>query len=168
MASELKNSAPKETHGIPTQIADKLKIGIAVAEWNDEITTYMKNAAEKTLMKFGVPESNIILKHVPGSFELPLAAKYLIDYSKVDGVVCLGCVIEGKTRHFDFVCHGVTQGIMDLNITTGVPVIFGILTTKNQQQAKERAGGRIGNKGEEAALAVLKMIGIKMDMINEN
>jgi 6,7-dimethyl-8-ribityllumazine synthase len=168
MATELRKSATQNEQGIPCQKDNRFRIGIVVSEWNDEITNYLRIGAEKTLEKYDFKKEDIIVKYVPGSFELPLGAKYLIDYADVDAVICLGCVIEGKTRHFEFVCQGVTQGIMDLNINSGVPVAFGVLTTKNQTQAKERAGGRLGNKGEEAAMAVLKMLGIKSCLMNEN
>ncbi len=168
MATELRKTSGKEEVNIPNQDEYKFKIGIAVSEWNDEITNYLKTGAIRTLKKYGFTDEHIIVKYVPGSFELPLGAKYLIEFANTDAVICLGCVIEGKTRHFDFVCQGVTQGIMDINLKTGKPVAFGVLTTKNQQQAKERAGGRLGNKGEEAAEAVLKMLGFKTDIINEN
>jgi 6,7-dimethyl-8-ribityllumazine synthase len=167
MATELRKTSNTEEVNIPEQSKHKFKIGIAVSEWNDEITSYLKSGAIKTLKKHGFTDDDIIVKYVPGSFELPLGAKYLIDYANVNAVVCLGCVIEGKTRHFEFVCQGVTQGVMDLNIKTGIPVAFGVLTTKNQQQAKERAGGRLGNKGDEAAEAALKMLGFKTNLIDE-
>jgi 6,7-dimethyl-8-ribityllumazine synthase len=145
-------------------IDNKMTIGIVVSEWNQEVTASLTQAAVETLKKYGFTDENIIIKSVPGSFELPQAAKFMIDYTYVDAVICLGCVIQGETRHFDFVCSGVTQGIMDINLKTGVPVSFGILTTQNLQQALDRAGGKHGNKGVEAAIAVLKMIQFKIDL----
>ena len=162
MASNLKNLSEYSEIGIEINTAEKKhKIGIAVSEWNQQITANLAEAAINTLKKYGYNKKNIILKSVPGSFELPLAAKYMIDYLKVDAVICLGCVIQGETRHFDFVCSGVTQGIMDLTLLTGVPISFGLLTTNNLQQAIDRSGGKLGNKGDEAAIAVLKMLNLK-------
>ncbi|MDL2262358.1 6,7-dimethyl-8-ribityllumazine synthase [Bacteroidales bacterium OttesenSCG-928-I21] len=165
MASELKNLSNYEDCGILHNSPEKkYKIGIAISEWNKEITESMADAAIETLKKYSFTTNDILVRHVPGSFELPLAAKYFIDYAKVDAVICLGCVIQGDTRHFDFVCSGVTQGIMELNISTGIPVAFGLLTTNNQQQALDRSGGRLGNKGNEAAIAVLKMLYLKHNL----
>jgi 6,7-dimethyl-8-ribityllumazine synthase len=165
MASELKNLSNYSETGIMRQSIDnKMTIGIVVSEWNQEVTASLTQAAVETLKKYGFTDENIIIKSVPGSFELPQAAKFMIDYTYVDAVICLGCVIQGETRHFDFVCSGVTQGIMDINLKTGVPVSFGILTTQNLQQALDRAGGKHGNKGVEAAIAVLKMIQFKIDL----
>ena len=115
-------------------------------------------------MHHGVEKSNILLKYVPGSFELPLSAKYLIKYSKVDAVICIGCVIQGETRHFDFICDAVSNGIINLALETDIPVIFGVLTTNNIDQAKERAGGKHGNKGLEAAITAIKMIALKNEL----
>lgn len=144
-----------------TEVGKDVTIAILVSEWNNKITDSLKDAALKTLNDNGIDSNNIIVKYVPGSFELPSAAKFFIDYKNVDAVICLGCVIEGETRHFDYVCQGVTQGVMDLNINTNTPVIFGVLTTKDLAQAQDRAGGKHGNKGEDAAVAALKMINLK-------
>lgn len=165
MASELKNLSNYSETGIIRQSTEnEMTIGIVVSEWNQEVTASLTQAAIETLKKYGFTDDNIILKSVPGSFELPQAAKFLIDYSDVNAVICLGCVIQGETRHFDFVCSGVTQGIMNINLQTGVPVSFGILTTQNLQQALDRSGGKHGNKGVEAAIAALKMIQFKTDL----
>ncbi len=165
MASELKNLSIYSETGIAKQTANtNFKIGIAVSEWNQEITANLAEAAIDTLNKYGFTDQNILLKSVPGSFELAQAAQYMIQIAKVDAVICLGCVIQGETRHFDYVCSGITQGIMNVNLETGVPVAFGILTTDNQQQALDRAGGKHGNKGIEATVAALKMLQIKKDL----
>jgi 6,7-dimethyl-8-ribityllumazine synthase len=146
MASELKNLSNYSETGIIRQSTDnEMTIGIVVSEWNQEVTASLTQAAIETLKKYGFTDNNIIIKSVPGSFELPQAAKFLIDYSYVNAVICLGCVIQGETRHFDFVC-------------------FGILTTQNLQQALDRSGGKHGNKGVEAAIAALKMIQFKTDL----
>ena len=118
----------------------------------------MLEGATSTLLEHGVKKQNIIIEWVPGSFELPLAAQLLVDRTDVDAVICLGCVIQGETRHFDFICSAVSEGIMDVNLTYTLPVIFGVLTTNTQEQALERAGGKHGNKGVESAVAALKMM----------
>ncbi|MDD2387136.1 MAG: 6,7-dimethyl-8-ribityllumazine synthase [Bacteroidales bacterium] len=165
MASELKNLSIYSETGIAKQTANtNFKIGIAVSEWNQGITANLAEAAIDTLKKYGFTDQNILLKSVPGSFELAQAAQYMIKIAKVDAVICLGCVIQGETRHFDYVCSGITQGIMNVNLETGVPVAFGILTTDNRQQALDRAGGKHGNKGIEATVAALKMLQIKNDL----
>ena len=135
-----------------------MKIGIAVAQWNKEITSALFNGAKQTLLKHEVKEDNIISVSVPGTFELTLAAQNLLEYTDVDAVIVLGCVIQGETRHFDFICQSVTQGVTELNIKYNQPVIFGELTTNDLHQAQERAGGTLGNKGDEAAVTALQMV----------
>ena len=138
-----------------------LKIGIVVSSWNDKITNALYEGAEGTLTRHGVLPEDIITHFVPGSFELPQAAAILIDSKDLDAVICLGCVIQGETRHFEFICQAVAKGCMDLGIESLVPVIFGVLTTDTYEQAAERAGGKHGNKGEEAAAAALRMAGLR-------
>jgi 6,7-dimethyl-8-ribityllumazine synthase len=168
MASSKKNlSNYSESNIVTRKEYDYLRIGIAVSEWNQDVTSALLQGAVDTLQKYGFAESDYIIKWVPGSFELPLAAQYLINYAEVDAVICLGCVIQGETKHFDFVCLGVTEGIMRLNLDTEAPVSFGLLTTENQQQALDRSGGKHGNKGVEAAVAVLKMLKLKFGLIDE-
>jgi len=111
--------------------------------------------------RHGAIDENILVRYVPGSFELPLGAQYFAELENVDAVILLGCVIQGETRHFDYICDGVTQGIMDLNLKYNKPFIFGVLTTENEQQALDRAGGKHGNKGDEAAVTAIKMIQLK-------
>ncbi len=137
---------------------DRKKIGLVISSWNTEITGALREAAVSTLLKSGIEEGNIMEIEVPGSFELPLGARYLLENHKVDGVVCLGCIIQGETRHFEFIAQAVAKGIMDVNLNYGKPVGFGVLTTDNYEQAKERAGGKHGNKGIEAAISTLIMI----------
>ena len=143
--------------------AKDFKFGVVVAEWNYEITASLMRGAVETLKKHGAEEKNIIVKHVPGSFELTLGGKFFAEYTDVDAIILLGCVIQGETRHFDFICQSVTKGATDLNLKYGIPVIFGVLTTENQQQAIERSGGRLGNKGHEAAITAIKMIALQRD-----
>ncbi|MCE3259415.1 MAG: 6,7-dimethyl-8-ribityllumazine synthase [Bacteroidetes bacterium] len=138
--------------------ASGYKFGIVWAEWNDEITRAMKDGAFKTLVAHGVKEDDIIVKAVPGSFELTLGAHWMLQSTEVDAVICIGCVIQGETRHFDFICNAVAHGITELNIEHSTPVIFGVLTPENQQQAIDRAGGKHGNKGDEAAITAIKMV----------
>ncbi len=137
----------------------KKKIGIVVAEWNADITEAMYEGAREALLASGLKKKNIHRSTVPGSFELPLAAKWMAEKKGIDGVICIGCVIQGDTPHFDYICQAVAQGIMQVSLTFGKPVAFGVLTTLNKKQALERAGGKLGNKGEEAALTIVKMLG---------
>ncbi|MGQ1889706.1 6,7-dimethyl-8-ribityllumazine synthase [Thermophagus sp. OGC60D27] len=155
MATNLKNLSDYDPHHVPS--AEKMKFGIVVSEWNWEITEALLNGAYNTLLKNGAKEENIMVAKVPGSFELPFGAFRFIQ-KNVDAVICLGCVIRGDTPHFDYVCQGVTQGITHLNVKYDKPVIFGVLTTDNMQQAKDRAGGKLGNKGDEGAITAIKMV----------
>ncbi len=121
--------------------ADDMRFGIVVSEWNGEITEALLKAAVQTLRKAGCGEHNILIKYVPGTFELPLGAQFFAQYTDVDAVIVLGCVIQGETRHFDYVCSGATQGIMQLQIAWNMPISFGILTVDSMEQALARAGG---------------------------
>lgn len=164
MASELKNLS--EINSATLLRPEKLKIGIVFSSWNKEITYSLKDGALQELKGNKLIEDNILLIEVPGAFELPLGAQYLLDYAQVDAVICLGCVIQGDTKHFDFICDGVTRGIMDLNLKFNKPVVFGVLTTNTLEQAKERCGGKHGNKGIEAASTALLMIACKEQILN--
>ena len=134
-----------------------MKFGIVVSEWNQEITAALLDGTLSTLRKHGVKQENIQILTVPGSFELPFGARVLAEQFNPNAVICLGCVIQGETRHFDYICQGVTFGITELNLDYDIPFIFGVLTTEDQQQALDRAGGKHGNKGDEAAVTALKM-----------
>lgn len=138
--------------------AADMKFGIVVSEWNGNITNALLEGAVETLKKYGAQDENIQVKYVPGSFELTFAANLLIEADIVDAVIVLGCVVRGDTPHFDYVCMGVTQGIAQLNANYDIPVIYGLITTNNMQQAEERAGGRLGNKGSECAVTAIKMV----------
>ena len=144
--------------------ANGMKIGIVVAEWNSEVTFAMMKGAVQTLMEHGVKESDIILRHVPGSFELTTGTQMMIEYSLVDAVIAIGCVVRGETPHFDYICQGVTAGLTRISIDYEIPVIFGVLTTNNLEQALDRAGGKHGNKGVEAAVTAIKMVALKHDL----
>ena len=159
MATNLKNLSDYNPEEIPS--AKDMRIGIVVADWNSEITFALLHGSLETLSKFGATNSNVSIVHVPGSFELTSGARILADTGKFDGIICLGCVIHGDTPHFDFICQGVTQGITQLNLNYKIPFIFGVLTTNTLQQAKDRAGGIHGNKGDEAAITAIKMIALK-------
>ena len=136
------------------------KFAIVVAEWNEEITEPLFEGARDTLLQLGVSKQNIIRKNVPGSFELTLGAQKMAAQKDVAAVICLGCVIQGETPHFDYICQAVAYGITEVNLKYNKPVAFGVLTTLNKKQALERAGGKYGNKGEEAALTVMKMLAL--------
>ena len=138
----------------------KTRFAIIVAEWNEDVTEALYEGALRGLLSLGATRSNIIRKNVPGSFELPLGAQWMADKKNIDAVICLGCVIQGETPHFEYICQAVAHGIMKVNLDSKKPVAFGVLTTLNKQQATERAGGKYGNKGEEAALTVVKMLEI--------
>ena len=138
-----------------------MRFGIVVSEWNHEITLALKEGAYSTLLKNGAEPDNILISFVPGSYELTLGAQLQLETNQVDAVICLGCVIHGETRHFDFICDAVANGITNLNIKYNTPVIFGVLTPDNQQQAIDRAGGKHGNKGDEAAATAIKMLALK-------
>jgi 6,7-dimethyl-8-ribityllumazine synthase len=158
MATDLHNLSEYNPNNIPR--GEGKKIAIVVSEWNSNITENLLQGAYDTLIKFGVTSQNILIHWVPGSFELTFGAKTLIEKIHPDALIMLGCVIQGETPHFTYVCQSVTQGATELNIKYDVPVIFGLLTTTTLEQAKDRAGGRHGNKGDEAAITALKMIAL--------
>ncbi len=144
--------------------AKGMRFGIVVSDWNNKITWALLEGCVSTIKKHGTIDQNIVVKHVPGSFELPLAGQFIAEYDDVDAVICLGCVIQGETPHFTYVCQGVTQGIASLNLEYNIPFIFGLLTTNTQQQAVDRAGGKHGNKGDEAAVTAIKMAALQAEM----
>ena len=137
------------------------KIGIVVSEWNDHITDSLLNGAKESLLEHGVLEKNILVKYVPGSFELPLGAKWMLEETNVNAVICIGCIIQGETRHFDFIAQAVADGIMKVGLEYSTPVIFSVLTCNNMEQAEDRAGGKHGNKGVEGAISALKMLSLE-------
>ena len=143
--------------------ASDMRFGIVVSDWNREVTWALLEGAVSTLKKHGATKKNIVVKHVPGSFELTLGAQFLAEYDDLDAVICLGCVIQGETPHFTFICQAVTHGITQLNMEYNIPFIFGVLTTNTQQQAVDRAGGKHGNKGDEAAVTAIKMANLQRE-----
>ncbi|MEI6021758.1 MAG: 6,7-dimethyl-8-ribityllumazine synthase [Bacteroidota bacterium] len=159
MSSVNKNLSVSE--GSEVASAKAFKFGIVYSEWNFEITNALKEGAVNTLLQYGAQKENIHIQSVPGSFELTLGAQYMAELSDVDAIICLGCVIQGETRHFDFICDAVAKGITDLNMKYNKPFVFGVLTPNNQQQAIDRAGGKHGNKGDEAAITAIKMLHLR-------
>ncbi len=158
MATALKNLSDYDPTSVPE--ARGMKVGIVVAEWNEEVTFALRDGAVKTLIGLGAAPDDITVDYVPGTFELTAGARAFAQTGSYDAVIVLGCVIQGETRHFDFICQGVTQGVTQLNTHYDIPFIFGVLTTDNLQQALDRAGGKHGNKGDEAAITAVKMIGL--------
>lgn len=153
MAGTLKSSTGKSKLNISNK-----KFAIVVAKWNEEITEALYEGAHSTLLSLGAKKSNLTRVEVPGSYELPLAAQRMVKQKGIAAVICLGCVIQGETPHFDYICQAVANGIMRVNLDSGKPVAFGVLTTLDKKQAVDRAGGKFGNKGEEAALTVVEML----------
>lgn len=156
MATEHHNLSDYNKEQVPNG-AD-FKVGIVVSEWNDNITFNLLKGAKETLIANGVAAEHIQVYYVPGTFELPLGCQMILENTFLDGVIAIGSVIQGETKHFDFVCQGTTQGLMDVGLKYNRPVIFCVLTDNNLQQALDRSGGKHGNKGVECAIALLKMI----------
>ncbi|MCR5445431.1 MAG: 6,7-dimethyl-8-ribityllumazine synthase [Bacteroidales bacterium] len=144
----------------PAAVPDgsQYSIGVIAAEWNPEVTDALLKGAVDTLRQNGVKEENLIVRRVPGTFELSSAADMMLSLCDVDTVICIGCVIQGETRHFEFICQAVSQGITNVAIKHQQPVIFSVLTCDTMQQALDRAGGQHGNKGVEGAVTALKML----------
>lgn len=157
MASSQKNLSDYSSKNL-LDISQK-KFAIVVAEWNEEITNALLQGAMDTLIKEGAIESNLIVKTVPGSYELSLGAQWMAQDAKIDAVICIGCIIQGETRHFDFIAQAVAMGINEVSLKYNKPVIFGVLTPDTKEQALDRAGGKYGNKGDEAAITAIKMLG---------
>ena len=156
MASALHNLSDYDINSVPD--ATGMKVGIVVSEWNDKITGALLEGAFNTLTKHGVREEDIIVKTVPGSFELIYGSARFLNAGEVDAVIAIGCVIRGDTPHFDYICQGVTQGLADLNLQGKMPGIYGLLTCNTLEQAQERCGGMLGNKGDECAVTAIKMV----------
>ena len=162
MATANKNSAPAG----PLPKVDGMTVGIVVAEWNGHITSALLRGAMDTFRKENFDDSQIKVFHVPGAVELTFGASQLIESSAFDVIIVFGCVIKGGTPHFDYVCQSVTQGITSLNADCDIPVIFGVLTVDTEQDAIYRAGGKLGNKGSEAAEAAIKMYAFTEEIKN--
>ena len=168
MATAYHNLSAYDITSVPD--ASNMKFGIVVSEWNENITAALLHGAKETLMRHGASPENITVYTVPGSFELIYGSAKFVQSGEVDAVIALGCVVRGDTPHFDYVCDSVTQGITALNLRNNpsVPVIFGVITTNTMEQALDRAGGKVGNKGSECAATALKMTDIKaVSLTNE-
>lgn len=165
MASALKNLSVYDESSIPD--ASEMKFGIVVAEWNAKVTHALYEGCFETLLKHGVKEDNIHTAQVPGSFELPTGARLLSIKHKLDAVICLGCVIKGETSHNEYINNSVAMGLTNLSIASGQPFIFGVLTPDNEEQALERAGGKHGNKGVEAAVTAIRMAALRKEMTDK-
>ena len=156
MSSAHKNLSIFSTNNLP-DISQK-RFAIIVAEWNEEVTEALAQGAKKTLLEYGATEENIVRANVPGSYELTFAAQKMAQKADIDAVICIGCVIQGETKHNDYINHAVAQGLTNVSLKYYKPVIFGVLTPNTEQQALDRAGGVHGNKGDEAAITAVKML----------
>ncbi|MBM72252.1 MAG: 6,7-dimethyl-8-ribityllumazine synthase [Crocinitomicaceae bacterium] len=164
MATIGKNLSFYDSNELPD--GARYKVGIVVSEWNREFTEAMMDGAKEVLLSAGVQEESIVVKWVPGSYELPLGAQLMLESEKLmlDGVIAIGSVIRGETAHFDYVCSAAAQGIKDVGLKTGKPVSFCVLTDDNEDQTRARSGGEHGNKGTEAAVVVLKMLALGSEL----
>jgi len=162
MATAYHNLSTYDPSSIPS--TENMRFGVVVSEWNPQVTERLLDGVYATFQKAGVTPDQIVIQHVPGSFELVYGAKLLAEKCSVDAVIVLGAVVRGGTPHFDYVCQGVTQGVIQLNVSQEVPIIFGLLTTDTMQQAEDRAGGIHGNKGDEAAITAIKMVHLKRSL----
>jgi 6,7-dimethyl-8-ribityllumazine synthase len=158
------SSSSKNLSNVPAVQLDKdnnYKVGIVRSLWNEEVTGQLLEGCRSSLIENNIEAEHVILSEVPGSFELPIAARILLNKHKLDAIICLGCVIKGETDHDKYISQAVANGIMQLSLLTSIPVVFGVLTTNNQEQALARSGGKHGNKGVEAAFTALHMIKLK-------
>jgi 6,7-dimethyl-8-ribityllumazine synthase len=161
MASALKNLSNFDESTMPK--AHAMRFGIVVADWNAHITHALYQGCYDTLLAQGADPANVHTIQVPGSFELPAGAKILFERQRPDAVICLGCVIKGETSHNEYINHAVAQGLVQLSLQTGRPFIFGVLTPNDEAQALDRAGGKYGNKGVEAAVTAIRMVALGSD-----
>ncbi len=156
MATQFHNLSEYDLNSVPS--AKGMRFGIVVSEWNNNITGALLQGAFDTLTKHGADKEDITVMTVPGSFELVFGAAQMVKSGKMDAVIAIGCVVRGDTPHFDYICEGTTQGLASLNEKYDVPVIYGLLTCNNMEQAQDRAGGVLGNKGDECAVTAIKMV----------
>jgi len=159
MSTADKHLSHYDPAGVPSGAGRRF--AVIVSEWNHEITDALRRGARETLLRHGVSEADIIERSVPGSFELASGAQFMLERGGFDGAICLGSIVRGETPHFDYVCQGTAQGIMAVGLKFSVPVIFGVLTDDTMQQARDRSGGKHGNKGIDCAVAALKMAELK-------
>lgn len=158
MATAEKNLSVFSTEGLP-DISSK-KFAVVVAEWNEEITEALAEGAANTLLKYGAKTENIVKATVPGSYELSFGSQVFAQKPEIDAVIAIGCVIQGETKHNDYINNAVAQGLTQVSLKYNKPVVFGVLTPNTYQQALDRAGGKHGNKGDEAAITAIKMLGL--------
>ena len=162
MATSEKNLSKYDKELIPN--AAEMRFGIVVSEWNEKITQGLLKGVTTTLLENGCIEDHFIIEYVPGTFELALGAQFLFESKEIDAVICIGSVIQGETKHFDFVCEGATMGIKDVGLKYNKSAIFCVLTDLNEQQAIDRSGGKHGNKGTESAISAIKMVALKLKL----
>ena len=165
MASALKNLSSYDENNLPS--AKEMKIGIVVSDWNETITHKLYEGCLETLLKQGADEELIQTVQVPGTFELPTGARLLLNNSEIDGVICIGCVIKGETSHNEYINQSVASALANMGAMTGIPHIFGVLTPNDMQQAIDRAGGKHGNKGVEAAVTAIRMVALRKSLSKE-
>ncbi len=166
MASKNKNLSVFSTENLP-DISTR-GFAIVVAEWNEVVTEKLFEGAYATLLQYGADAARILRANVPGSYELTLASQWMAERDDIDAVIAIGAVIQGETKHNDYINHAVAQGLNEVSLKTGKPVIFGVLTPNTMEQAIDRAGGKHGNKGDEAAITAIKMLGLKNQIISKN
>ena len=163
MADKKQNLSAYDPQAVPD--AGHMTFGIVVAEWNPDVTGALLQGALRSLKQHGATEDHIHVHYVPGSYELTMGAALVLDaIEPMDAVICLGCVIQGETRHFEFICQAVSQGLNHVALKYQRPVIFGVLTTDTMQQALDRSGGKHGNKGDEAAITAIKMAALRKNI----
>lgn len=162
MATSKKSLSKHDAQAVPS--AKPFSFGIAWSRWNEDITLALRQGAFDTLLNYGAETANIHEMEVPGAFELPMAARFLCQKQKLDAVICIGCVIKGETAHNEYINQAVAQGLIQLSLMSGVPAVFGVLTPNDQQQALDRAGGKHGNKGIEAAVTAIHMANLRQSV----
>lgn len=162
MSSALKNLSTYDEENMPD--AADFKFGIVVSEWNNKITHTLHEGCVDTLLKHGAKEDNIFQAQVPGTFELPVGARMLAQKESLDAIICLGCVIKGETSHNEYINHSVASALQSLGMASSIPCIFGVLTPNTEEQAADRAGGKHGNKGVEAAATAIRMADLRKDL----
>lgn len=165
MASALHNLSDYDPTRVPS--AERMRFGIVVSEWNDQVTGALLEGAVRTLKLHGAQDRNIHVLTVPGSFELVYGSAQMVHTGELDAVIAIGCVIRGDTPHFDYICQGATQGLSDLNSSGNCPVIYGLLTCNTLQQALDRCGGSLGNKGDECAVTAIRMVDYRRRLLQE-
>lgn len=165
MASALKNLSVYRESDLPS--AEDMTFGVVVADWNEDITHKLYEGCYDTLVKHGAQPDAIHTLQVPGTFELPIGARMLSENAEIDAFICIGCVIKGETSHNEYINQSVAQGLINLGVMSGKPYIFGVLTPNDHQQALDRAGGKHGNKGVEAAVTAIRMVGARRELKTE-